>query len=71
MNVERVLEIENCHFATIIVKIIPGKSHKWMLNLGGHFNEEQNKNGPKCFPPDCLLILRRIIITIQWSNCTP
>lgn len=36
------LELENQHFATFIVKTGSGRNHHWMLNLEGNFDKEQN-----------------------------
>lgn len=39
--VEGVPDWENHHLATIVVKIRPGKNHRWMLNRGD-FNKEKD-----------------------------
>lgn len=40
VNMERVLEVENHHFMTIIVKMDSGNSLHWKLNLGKVFDQE-------------------------------
>ena len=43
VNMEEMLKLENHDFTTIMVKIKSGKNNdKWVLNLGGHFDEKQN-----------------------------
>ena len=40
---EEMLKLENHYFATIMVNIKSGKNDdKWVLNLGGNFDEKQN-----------------------------
>lgn len=54
-NVERVLELANHYFATMMVKIGLSKNHHWMLNLGDNFYKEHNI----CMvSPHCLLVAR-------------
>ena len=43
VNMEEMLRLENHNFPTIMVKIKSGKNNdKWVLNLGGNFDEKQN-----------------------------
>ena len=39
-KVEEMLELQNYHFATIIVNSGSNKNHQETLNLGKYFNEE-------------------------------
>lgn len=39
---EKVLELENDHFATIMIKIESSKNHHWKINLGRIFVQEKD-----------------------------